>query len=475
MSEAWHKKSKDYGQDQETDTRTKVERRQAIAMLLPRVRSEMNDIKTGKWTERLSLNDTTSTKIEKGVEEGQVNSVDKIVYGDGTGGGGLTGYFKQEQGLGKMSGPDINSGIRQADPNWGARSVAMYRLDQLLGAGVTARTEFATSGGKMGTTMEKAKGTKASEIQFATNKDRQAESPGSVNLEDETLQRCLNRLQILDAIAGQLDRHTGNYFVQVGPGGEVTGVTGIDLDMAFGEDLDDPSGKVQGSLSWRGMPPQIDEAFGLAILRVNPSDINAALKGLLSEKEIAATINRFKAVQNQILNAKSKNGLVKKWDDKTLSGDREQGEGSKDKFYNAKTYAGAQAGKANDVYDKAGDAAKFIEKKRYGPGLDEELYRMRREELDPSSISSFEERIGTQIPIVVQELARKGLYDPKETARMVGVLITEVLTDENEWTKIIIGIQEGAAPMALIKARARLVGPAAALKLKGGSKVTTKK
>lgn len=474
LSEAWHKKSKADGNDQETDTRTKAERRQAIAMLLPRVRSEINDIKTGKWTERLSLNDKTTTSIEKGVEQGQVNSVDKIVYG--AGGGGMTGYFKEEQGLGKMSGGDISSGIRQADPNWGARSVAMYRLDQLLGAGVTAKTEFATSGGKMGTTMEKAKGTKASQVKFAANKDRQAEDPGSVNLEDATLQRCLNRLQILDAIAGQLDRHTGNYFVQVGPGGEVTGVTGIDLDMAFGQDLDDPNGKVASSLSWRGMPPQIDEAFGLAILRVNVSDIKVALTGLLSEKEIAATMNRFKAVQTQILKAKSTTGLVKKWDDKTASGDRSQGDGSTDKFYNAKTYVGAQAAKLNNVYDEASDAAKVIEKEGYGPGLDDRLYRMRREELDPTSVSSFEQGIGNQLPIVVAEIARRGEYDPKDTARMVGVLINEVLGDEQAWTKMMVAIQEGDAPKDLIRERARLVGSAAASKMKKvGSKVNANK
>jgi hypothetical protein len=41
----------------------------------------------------------------------------------------------------------------------------------------------------------------------ATIGNGRSPAPGQVDIADPVLQRCLNRLQILGAVAGQLDRH----------------------------------------------------------------------------------------------------------------------------------------------------------------------------------------------------------------------------------------------------------------------------
>src|SRR6185437_10261371 len=132
----------------------------------------------------------------------------------------------------------------------------------------------------------------------------QSSSPGSVSLEDETLQRCLNKLQILDAISGQLDRHAGNYSIQQDDSGKVTGVTGIDLDMAFGQDMTTHDSRTaNAAIHYRGLPPEIDEAFGQKILSVSEDDVRGAIQGLLTPSEVEATVARFRSVRAKVQQA----------------------------------------------------------------------------------------------------------------------------------------------------------------------------
>ena len=306
----------------EKDERTKFARRQTVAMLLPRVRTEAADIESGRWHQTLGLSDSElqSTGRE---ESGQVNKVMELNYG--TESGPFSGFFKEDKGFvqaTQVAGHDAKSGIRQVDPNFGARAMAMYRLDQLLGAGVTARVEWAVHevedkmGGpkvrKLGTVLESAKGTRAIDTQFAVNQEGSMDSP---SMDDPTLQRCLNKLQVLDAIAGQLDRHPGNYFIQH-ENGKVTGVTGIDLDMSFGRDLHSPDEDL-GAFNYRGMPKEIDEEFGRRILAVSEEQLRAALTGLLPEPEVQATVDRFRIVKAKIEQAQEAGLLRTDWDAKT--------------------------------------------------------------------------------------------------------------------------------------------------------------
>jgi hypothetical protein len=302
------------------DTRVKAERRQAVAMLLPRVRLEIDDLKSGRWTQSLGLSDKQMTGTGK-EKKGQMNPVKELMYA--TESGEFSGYFKADKGFNaKLQGHEADVGIEQIDPNYGARAVAMYRLDQLLGAEVTARAEFAVHGGKLGTVLQSADGVAGSKSSWASDEEQQEQKgPGSILTSDPVFQRGMNKLQILDAICGQLDRHTGNWFVDADKQtGKVKSVTGIDLDMAFGGAHEDPS-KGYGE-NYRGLPKMIDEEFALKILKVKPSDIRNAIQGLLSKQEVEATVKRFQWVLNKI-NEIPRDQLVKNWDQSTADKNRE--------------------------------------------------------------------------------------------------------------------------------------------------------
>ena len=155
--EAWHAKRKagSAADLQASDTRAKASRRQAITMLLPRIRTEIQDLNSGKWGQGMGLNPGKLTG-EGAEDRGEVNIVKELHYQ--TESGEFSGYFKQDAGFAQRpQSHEIKQGIHQADPNYGARAVAMYRLDQLFGANVTAKTEFAVHNGLMGTVGESAR------------------------------------------------------------------------------------------------------------------------------------------------------------------------------------------------------------------------------------------------------------------------------------------------------------------------------
>lgn len=325
-SEEWTKKLSESGEKQTSDDRTKAERRQAIAMLLPRVNSEIALLQSkdpAAWTNSLGL---SSEKIEsKGREDGgQKNKVSELKYQ--TESGEFSGFFKAEKGFaGDMEGHEADVGIQMADPNYGARSVAMYKLDQLLKAGVTARAEFAThvdDTGKtvFGTVLESAKGVTGSDAKIGSSQEHAKQLGSSAfSLDDPVFQSCMNKMQVFDAICGQLDRHDGNYYVQVDENNQVTGVTGIDLDMAFGKELKGDMKAGKYAPNFKGIPDKIDAEFGEALLKVSSKDIGDVLRGLLPEPEIAATISRFEAVRSVVQKLKQSEGLVQKWGSETTS------------------------------------------------------------------------------------------------------------------------------------------------------------
>jgi hypothetical protein len=213
--------------------------------------------------------------------------------------------------------------MRSVDPNYGARAVAMYKLDKLLNAGVTARAEFAThvdENGKtvLGTVLESAKGVQGGEAKYALNDERAAQN-GGISLEDPVLQKSLSKLQILDAICGQLDRHANNYYIQLDAKGNVTGITGIDLDMAFGQDMDAPDSRTANfAHNYKGFPGAVDEEFAKVLLRIDAKDIEEAITGLLKPAEVAATVKRFTWVQNKVRELQQNDKLVKEWGVKTV-------------------------------------------------------------------------------------------------------------------------------------------------------------
>lgn len=325
--------------DHEDDVRTKAQRRQAVTLFLTRVRVEKTDIERGQFGSG-GLDDTQLDWGKDDAVGGGMNRLDQVAYASSEG-PILEGYFKEDRGFAKMTaGHDKKAGIGQYDANFAGRSIAMYRLDKLLEGGVIARTEFAVhtsrsrkeakrkpgesnlseSTTKFGFVTEKAQGDEMSS--FIKNnqvvRDSDNAGPDTVAMEDPVLQRCMNKLQILDAIAGQLDRHAGNYFVQRDPEtGKVLGVTGIDNDMSFGANMATPDNEV-GAHNYLALPELVDEEFGRRLLQVSDKDIRDTLAGLLSEAEIEATVSRFNVVRDVVRNLEEQGELTAEWGKETL-------------------------------------------------------------------------------------------------------------------------------------------------------------
>jgi hypothetical protein len=287
-----------------TEERTH-QRMAALKMLLPRIEKEIDDIASGRFEKTVASGNLNVIKFE--AVGGQLNKLDLVKVGS------IEGFFTEDRPrltTQDLEGPAANLGIPTEDPHLGARSVAMHRLDQLLGINMLAKTEFAVSkrrdsSGKitdrMGVFMEKAKGEKAETLAKG----------GRLAEDDALLQSALNKLQMLDIICGQVDRHMGNYYISMS-GGQVTGVQGIDNDMSFGvshTDLD----KSPGGIHYKGIPPIVDSKTAKRILTIRGSDIENALKGLLSPSEVANTVNRLKKFQVELQKMQAKNLFVDNW------------------------------------------------------------------------------------------------------------------------------------------------------------------
>lgn len=229
--------------------------------------------------------------------------------------------------------------IPREQPRYEARNIASTNLDKLLDTGVLVKSEFFVHNNELGILMEKAPGQSA----FATcvqGDDRVVEKL----LHNPGLHRELNKLQIMDALCGQHDRHFSNLFVATDAKGQNVRVKGIDNDASFGqrEPLNDPAlfanraFEAPGERSAKlkdlsrddkrgmeashnvGLPPLMDA--GLAEKLLAPGFLQqaqASVKGLLSPTETERMSERIEAVQQHARYLKSCNLTVTDWDSGT--------------------------------------------------------------------------------------------------------------------------------------------------------------
>lgn len=207
--------------------------------------------------------------------------------------------------------------------NMSRRNVAMSRIADLLGVGnLIARSDTAevadAQGSRRGNIMEGARGQEASDVgsqikrqqierminegedytQFHQDAAYQAiHSAGS-------LQKSMSSLQVLDELCGQVDRHAGNYFVQMEEGVPVS-VQGIDNDFSFGYNklgaityLESKSRDVvRNGQIWI---PHMDKGLAQRILALSPSVARYALADLVEPKAIDAFIDRLLDMQKAL-------------------------------------------------------------------------------------------------------------------------------------------------------------------------------
>lgn len=323
-----------------------LKRAQAIRVLLPRLQLELSDIKTGRYLETSVSGKLTTAPGGEAAIGGALNVLDKVVDKANE-----PGFFREEKPTEESPLAPL-MGINKQTPNLGARAVAMYRLDRLLEAGVIIKTEFATHGqhqritgmvknrkgedeqkviglGAGPTTQKQGIFMAAARGQMAGGEGGALESMSQGAMAGATFQRGLVKLQMLDALTGQIDRHLGNYFIQKNARGEVIGVQGIDNDLSFGTILTDESGgnvadpsrgKGKGLAQFRGLPPVVDEPLAERFLALKEADLRQVLAPLLGPAEVEATLARLQVIKRELAKMKAEGLFIKpfQWGRRTL-------------------------------------------------------------------------------------------------------------------------------------------------------------
>ncbi|MDQ5908200.1 MAG: hypothetical protein QG599_291 [Pseudomonadota bacterium] len=125
------------------------------------------------------------------------------------------------------------------------------------------------------------------------------------NFNDPALRRELVKLQLLDALTAQGDRHGGNYVVLQGEDGRIS-LQAIDNDQAFGTKFDNPNDlwkdpqRMPTNFKAVKLPPVVDQSMVDAFSELSPEQLRGELAGLLPEAEIEHTVERLKVIQEYL-------------------------------------------------------------------------------------------------------------------------------------------------------------------------------
>jgi len=199
-------------------------------------------------------------------------------------------------------------GINPDDSRMNQRDIALSRIDQLLNTNLVARAQFAVlhmpdGSTREGSIMSGAKGDSPNDLMEqsdqngATTQDELRDNrKDQIGMYDPEFMRQLSRLQLIDSIAFQIDRNTGNYFIQRDEKGKLVSFTGIDNDYSFGTNTD---------IHWRkqemlGISRYVDKELAEVIIALDPSLLQPILSDLLPQDEIEAAITRLQELQAEL-------------------------------------------------------------------------------------------------------------------------------------------------------------------------------
>lgn len=187
----------------------------------------------------------TAEKVTvSGGGKGGVNSVSLIDYTDSRG-NTVSRVFKPERAarLG-VNAAQARDAFNPVDGGWQATNtnLASHDVAELMGCGeLIAKTYVSVHEGMVGMSMERAPGYATRDV--VEELDHGKSNPlfdalSQMGAEDllkvkGQLAKQLIRLQWLDLVNGQLDRHDGNWLLDIAPGTMQVTVTGIDNDLSF--------------------------------------------------------------------------------------------------------------------------------------------------------------------------------------------------------------------------------------------------
>lgn len=207
-----------------------------------------------------------------------------------------------------------------------SRMAMMLGMPELVADSSTVLLQVGDRQAKRGNLMKQAVGKDNGKLTAQANKN------GEPITYTPEMARQLSTLQLFDTICGQLDRNTGNYFVQEKFDGRkhiLSSLQGIDNDFSFGTlryaELKSDGGLLklpQMEIDGLCTLPCVDEQAVTAIQALNDEIVKHAFADLLSSAEIDALLDRLHGVQNILRKtaAKKKDFVVpgKDWNEDTL-------------------------------------------------------------------------------------------------------------------------------------------------------------
>jgi hypothetical protein len=247
-------------------------------------------------------NDTNADEVDDAFGSGMANSVAKIEYANGD-----TLVFKGErvsdEGVQLSAASAI--GIDAKAPHNGNRNIATLAVAELLGQPIVPKVCYGmhtnpnTGEQEIGLLMTMAPGKTITTTDPLTGVKKRREmwppgNPPSATAQAKLMEQ-LTSLDWSDVITGQMDRHGGNYMVDIN-GDDVT-VTGIDNDVCFGAQQADPNankGQYFSRTTPPGMPPLIDKkVYDRIIASDFDRDLRPKLEALMTAAEVTAAESRF--------------------------------------------------------------------------------------------------------------------------------------------------------------------------------------
>lgn len=211
----------------------------------------------------------------------------------------------------KLSG--MNDGYGAAGRNLASGSVAgSLGLSSML-----PRPDLLMHNGVLMIAMPKAEGKSVEAMTISGTMPDATDVTLMTNIARET-----NKLEWLDAITGQVDRHGGNYFLNFGKDKSVS-VVGIDNDLCFGAlhgNVDELGGKPvaeSGSHSI-GYPAVIDSGVYKALKGKSLTDLLGTDANYLSPDAKDAARKRLDDLQNHAENLNKKGLVIDNWQTWTL-------------------------------------------------------------------------------------------------------------------------------------------------------------
>lgn len=228
---------------------------------------------------------------------GKFNTVSGVTYGCADG-SEITVAFKPLKNGGMVRAMEL--GIDRSRPRVANRNLATCEVARLLGFKVVPGICMGICRDQLGMVMSHAPGKPAKKC---------LEDFGNPNVLRE-----VTKLQLLDHLTGQIDRHSKNYFVHVLPDGSAI-VTGIDLDNSFSPLIDDPDQiafkpghPLQSHFRGVLMPQVIDRDMADSIL--NFDDGASTLPILLQPAEIQAMQSRVQKLRSHVRDLEAQGRII---------------------------------------------------------------------------------------------------------------------------------------------------------------------